>query len=189
MPASPVDIYRQDLVAGAKSGVDFMCAATLLWLAIALIWRMEYSEYDKSVFTFIVGAVMLPLAWLFSRLIGTDWKMPDNPLSPLGLWLNFAQLFYFPFLIYFLSRSPEHFVMGYAIITGAHLFPYAWFYREPGYAVAAGVISVGALFGGLYTTPDTRYIIPLFTAGCFLAIVGWLFARRSRWRPDLRLQP
>ena len=60
------------------------------------------------------------------------------------MWLNLAQLFYFPFLFFILRDNPTYFVMTYVIITGAHFFPYAWFYDEIGYAIFAGIISVGA---------------------------------------------
>ena len=177
---------RRQLTAKAKSGVEFMLAAGLVWFAIAGIWLTGFSAYDRSVLTFMIGAVLLPLALLLSKVLGTTWKMPENPLSPLGLWLNFAQLLYFPFLVYFLLRDPEAFIMGYAIITGAHLFPYAWFYDEIGFAVAAVVISVGALFLGLHLPLSSLYLLPLCTGICFWLLAGWLFARRSRWRPEFR---
>ncbi|PPK87386.1 hypothetical protein CLV84_0326 [Neolewinella xylanilytica] len=179
MVTSTLAAYREDLIVRTKTGIEFMLAATLVWFGIALIWLTPYAAYDKSVLTFMVGAVMLPLALLLSKVMGTTWKLPDNPLQPLGLWLNFAQLFYFPILVFLLLRSPEYFIMGYAIITGAHLFPYAWLYDELGYAVAAGVISLGALGIALFQPPTSVYLIPLFTAGCFLLLSGWMLTRRT----------
>ena len=71
-----------------------------------------------------------------------------------GLWLNFAQLFYFPFLVFILLAYPEYFIMTYAIITGAHFFPYAWYYKSAPYAIMAGIISVGAMVLGLFLSPE-----------------------------------
>ncbi|WP_198664856.1 DUF7010 family protein [Lewinella sp. IMCC34191] len=181
-PPSDFLYYRREIIARAKSGVEFMVAAGIVWALITGIWLTGYSAYDRSVMTFIVGAIMLPLAFGLSKVFRTTWKIPGNPLEPLGLWLNFAQLFYFPFLVYFLLRDPEAFIMGYAIITGAHLFPYAWFYDELGYAIGAGVIAVGALFLRLLISPDSLFVIPLFASVCFFALAGWLFARRARWK-------
>jgi len=54
--------------------------------------------------------------------------------------------------------------MAYAIITGAHLFPYAWFYEEKGYAVTAVIISVGAMVIAFVVDPFDIFYVPLFTA-------------------------
>jgi hypothetical protein len=155
---------KQELSIKAKNGADFIIAASIIWFAISLIWTLSASSYDKSVLTFIVGGMMLPLAFGLSKLLKTNWKVPNNPLQPLGLWLNFAQLFYFPFLIFVLIKQPDYFVMTYAIITGAHFFPYGWYYSEKGYSIFAGLISFGTLFFGLFLSTEKMYIIPLFTA-------------------------
>jgi hypothetical protein len=167
----------------AKNGIDFICAASIIWFGIFLIWRyVPHSSYDKSVFTFFIAAILMPLALLFSKIFKTNWKIKDNPLQPLGLWLNFAQLIYFPFLIFMLIKNPDYFIMTYAIITGAHLFPYAWFYDEPGYAVAAVIISFGSMLTALFAGPARIFYVPLFTA-CSLLILGiWILVRVQRLR-------
>lgn len=157
-----VDALRIELSIKSKNGLDFILSASIIWLAIAYIWTLPYTSYNKSILTFIVGGFMLPLALLFSKLLKTTWTNKDNPLQPLGLWLNFAQLFYFPFLVFALIKIPDYFVMVYVIITGAHFFPYAWFYKISLYAVFAGIISLGALFLGLKLPADKVYYIPLF---------------------------
>src|SRR5690554_1849626 len=162
----------------AKNGVDFILAATVCWFGIFIIWRFTLnSSYEKSVFTFILGGVLLPLAFAFSKILKTTWKIKDNPLQPLGLWLNFAQLIYFPFLIFIFVKYPDYFIMAYAIITGAHLFPYAWFYEEKGYAVAAVIISVGAMVIALLVDPVDIYYVPLFTASLLLLLGIWVYMR------------
>lgn len=155
---------KVELSLKAKRGIDFIISASLVWLLITYIWTLGLSAYDKSVLTFIVGSLMLPMALLLSKLFKTQWKIENNPLQPLGLWLNFAQLFYFPFLIFILIKSPEYFVMTYAIITGAHLFPYGWLYNNLAYSVLAGVISVGSFMLALFIDADKMFVVPLFTA-------------------------
>lgn len=155
----------------AKNGVDFILAATVCWFGIFIIWKYTLnSSYVKSVFTFILGGGMLPLAFAFSKIIKTTWTIKENPLQPLGLWLNFAQLIYFPFLIFIFVKYPDYFIMAYAVITGAHLFPYAWFYEEKGYAVAALFISVGAMVIALLIDPVDIFYVPLFTASLLLLL-------------------
>jgi hypothetical protein len=165
----------------AKKGIDFILAAGISWVGITLIWKYTTNTaYEKSVFTFVFGAILLPIAFGLSKLFKTEWKIKDNPLQPLGLWLNFAQLIYFPFLIFVLVRFPDYFIMAYAIITGAHLFPYAWFYDEIGYAVSAIIISVGSLLIALYVNPTDIFYIPLFTAFTLLILGSWINIRNKR---------
>ncbi|WP_127846026.1 DUF7010 family protein [Psychroflexus aestuariivivens] len=159
----------------AKNGIDFIFAASLIWFGIYLIWTLDYGSYQKSIFTFIIGGILLPLAFAFSKLFKTNWKIKDNPLQPLGIWLNFAQLIYFPFLVFILIKYPDYFIMAYAVITGAHLFPYAWFYDEIGYAIFAVSISVGSMLISLNVLPDQMFYIPIFIALNLFLLGLWIF--------------
>ena len=128
---------------------------------------------------------MLPIAFLFSKWLKTNWKIKENPLQPFGLWLNFAQLYYFPFLIFVMIRMPEYYIMTYAIITGGHLFPYAWFYKTKWYAIFAGIIVLGTLFLGLSLPNEKMYFVALFTGiTLFLLTICLYFdnlKKRSNW--------
>jgi hypothetical protein len=61
-------------------------------------------------------------------------------------------------------KMPDYFIMTYAIITGGHLFPYAWFYRTNWYAIFAGIIVLGSLFLGLSLPNEKMYFVALFTS-------------------------
>ena len=162
----------------AKNGIDFIFAASITWFGIFLIWRfLTNTSYDKSILTFMFGAILLPLAFGFSKIFKTNWKIKNNPLQPLGLWLNFAQLIYFPFLIFIMIKYPDYFIMAYAIITGAHLFPYAWYYDEIGYAIIAVLISVGAMLIALIVGVTEIYYIPILTAISLFILGSWLTIR------------
>ena len=173
---------KLELAINAKSGIDFIISAAIVWTIIAYIWTLPQEAFTKSIFTFYVGVAMLPLAFLLSKILKTKWTTKTNPLQPLGMWLNFAQLFYFPFLFFILRDNPEYFVMTYVIITGAHFFPYAWFYDEIGYAVFAGIISVGALVVAMNVNPEDMYYVPLFMVGCLVLLVLWLVVSNRRKR-------
>ncbi|OFX82810.1 MAG: hypothetical protein A2W99_14195 [Bacteroidetes bacterium GWF2_33_16] len=176
------DSLRTELSIKSKNGIDFTFSASIVWLVISLIWMLNIKAYDKSILTFMVGGVMLPLALLLSKLLKTTWTNKENPLQPFGLWLNFAQLFYFPFLIFALIKMPEYFVMVYVIITGAHFFPYAWFYKTKLYAIFAGLISVGALVLGLILSAQKMHLIPLFMSALLLILSILLyFDSRKKW--------
>ncbi|OFX51538.1 MAG: hypothetical protein A2066_16990 [Bacteroidetes bacterium GWB2_41_8] len=164
------DKLRIEFSIKSKNGLDFTMSASIVWLLIAAIWTLEIKPYDQSVLTFVIGGFVLPLAFFFSKLFKTNWTNKENPLQPLGLWLNFAQLFYFPFLVFTLIKTPEYFVMVYAIITGAHFFPYAWFYKTPWYAIFAGIISIAAMAFGLILPPEEMYFIPAFMSASLVIL-------------------
>lgn len=176
MDQTTFDRLRLELSVNAKNGVDFITSATLVWILLGYIWTMPYSAYNRSVLTFIAGSITIPLAFALSKVYKTQWKSPGNPLEPLGLWLNFAQLFYFPMLVYMLMTDPKGFIMTYAIITGAHFFPYAWYYKSLPFAVMAGVISVGALFLGLALPLERMFMLPFTMAGALAVLAVMLLA-------------
>ncbi len=169
-----LDLLRLDLTIKAKNGLNFIVAAIIIWLSITYIWTLPYSIGSRGVLTFYAGGLMLPLAWVFSKLMRTSWNIPDNPIQPLGLWLNFAQLVYFPILVFVYLRYTEHFVMVYVIITGAHFLPYAWFYNTKSFAVMAVVISVGAMWLGLILPIGNIYLIPLFLSASLCVLAVWI---------------
>ena len=175
------DSLRNELSVKAKNGIDFILAASIIWMSIAFLWTLNVSSYNKSILTFIVGGFMLPLAFLFSKILKTNWKNKDNPLEPLGLWLNFAQLFYFPFLVFILLKMPDYFIMVYAIITGGHFFPYSWYYKTPWFAIFAGLIVAGALYLGLILPVEKMYLLPLSMSLSLmvLTVLLWIDAKKK----------
>jgi hypothetical protein len=166
---------RVNLSVKSKNGLDFTLSAGIIWIIIGWIWTLNFKSYDKSVFTFIIGALMMPLAFLFSKLFKTIWTDKDNPLQPLGLWMNFSQLFYFPFLVFSLIKFPDYFVMVYAIITGGHFFLFGWFYKTNLYVVFAGIISIGAMTLGLILPMKEIYFIPAFMSVSLIVLTILLF--------------
>lgn len=180
-------LLRLELSVKAKNGLDFIAAASVVWAAIAVVWALLGSAGQKGFTTFFVGALTLPLAWGLSKVFRTTWRLLHNPLQPLGLWLNFAQLFYFPFLIFIYGSHPAYFIMTYGIITGAHFFPYAWFYDAPPFAVMAGVISVGCLFIGVRSAATAPYWVPVFLVGSLLVLGVMLFQSYRRHEKTYRL--
>lgn len=180
MNTADIKELKLELSLKAKNGINFIIAGSIVWFLIAYIWTLDFSSYNKSVFTFIIGSLMLPLALLFSKVFKTTWRVKENPLQPLGLWLNFAQLFYFPFLVFMLLKNPDYFLMTYVIITGAHFFPYAWFYNEKGYGIMAGVISVGALLISLNVAPKQIYLVGIFIGICMAILSFWIFLSYKR---------
>lgn len=183
------DGLRLELSVKAKNGLDFIGAACLVWLAITYVWTLPMPATQKGFSTFFVGTLTMPLAWLLSKVFRTTWTLPHNPLQPLGLWLNFAQLFYFPLLLFVYGAHPAYFIMAYGIITGAHFFPYAWFYNAWPFAVMAGIIAGGCLFVGVRLAVSVPYAVPLFMTGALLVLAMLLYWSYRQHSQAYRLVP
>ena len=174
-----IEQYRIQNSIEQKNGVDFTLSATLIWFVIGWIWTTDYPLFTRAIITFYVGFLTLPTAIGLSKIMKTNWSLKQNPLKVLGLWFNLAQLFYFPFLFFMLYKTPEFFVMGYAIITGAHFFLFSWYYKTMLYGLIGGIISLSALLIALSSTDNSSLIA--FTASALLAILSvtlWLSYRR-----------
>ena len=166
---------RTELSIKAKNGIDFTLAASVIWLVFAFLWTLNVNTYYKSIYVFMASAPLFPLALLFSKILKTNWKIPNNPLQPLGLWLNFAQFFYFPIMFFAMIKMPEYFILFFAIITGAHLFPYGWFYKTKWYSVISGIIVVGSLLLGLNLSFERMYLVALFTSASLFILTSFLY--------------
>jgi hypothetical protein len=166
---------RKEIIIKNKNGVNFMVSATICWLLIALVWTFDDSAKQLAFYTFFCTAPMLPLAFALSKVFKTSWKMEDNPLNDLGLWLNIAQLFYFPFVFIYFSQQPSHMVMALAIITGAHFLPFGWFYNTKSYTAMAGIISIGATVIGFYSEENPSLYIALFLASALTILAIWVY--------------
>lgn len=184
-----LDSLKLDISIRAKNGIDFILSAAAIWSLIAYVWTLSFTAYDKSILTFIISSLLLPLALLLSKLLKTEWKMLDNPLQKLGLWLNFAQLFYFPFLIFILLTNPDYFLMAYIIITGAHFFPYSWYYNEIAYAIIAAIISFGSLLIALNLEPNSMHLVAIFIVVCLLILAILLRVSHKKKRSQVTSKP
>ncbi len=181
MNQNTMNQLQLELSVKAKNGINFIVAATFCWGLIAVIWVNTGTPMQQALFTFFAVSPMMPLAWILSKLLKTTWIVKDNPLNSLGLWLNLAQLFYFPFVFIAFNQNPEHMPMALAIITGAHLFPYAWLYKTKAYAIMAGLISVGAALVG-YNTENSGFSVALFMVIGLttLTLFLWIALKRNR---------
>jgi hypothetical protein len=65
--------------------------------------------------------------------------------------------------------------MALAIITGAHFFPYAWFYNTKGYAIIAGIILAGSAIIGTRNLDNPPLWIALFMTFCLWTLAVWIF--------------
>lgn len=133
-----------------KRGLPFILASVPIWLAILVIHISPLPILTKNLYTFFCSALLVPLAYFISKVIGVDFQNKDNPLTKLGLIFTANQIFYLLIVMWVYVAIPDKMVMVYAMVFGAHLFPYGWLYQSKTYYILSVIIPIGVLFLGLY---------------------------------------
>lgn len=133
-----------------KRGLPFILASIPLWLAILAIHISSLPILTKNLYTFFCSAPLVPFAYLISKVLGVDFQNKENPLSGLGLIFTVNQIFYLLIVMWIYAALPDKMVMVYAMVFGAHLFPYGWLYQSKAYYVFSVIVPIGALVLGLY---------------------------------------
>lgn len=132
-----------------KKGLPFMLASVVIWAVIALLHLLNVSIETKNLFTFASSCLLLPLAFMFSKIVGARiFAKSDNPINTLGFMCTMNQMLYIVIVMWVYTSRPEAMVMIYAMVFGAHLMPFAWVYDCRPYAALAIVGSIGALLVG-----------------------------------------
>ncbi|KAB8137813.1 hypothetical protein F9U64_07705 [Gracilibacillus oryzae] len=155
---------RNELSVKGKNGMGFLLSAVVIWSIITIIFLQSLDIQQKNIFMLFSTGLMFPLSVAMSTLLKVEWKFTDIPLAKIGLYLNLAQIIYFPILIWAIIKSPNDAIMIFAIIIGAHFFPYGWLYNTKSYYVMAPVISVLILGLGLFLDGENLWLIPLSMA-------------------------
>ena len=138
-----------------KKGAPFMMASVIIWIMITIIRLLPVSLYRMNLLTFCCSVLLIPLALLFSKIIGADiFKKTDNPVNKLGILCTANQMLYILIAMWAFSMNPESMLMIYAMAFGAHLLPFSWIYESRTYLVMSIVATIGSLitacvFGGV----------------------------------------
>lgn len=150
-----------------KKGLPFILASVPIWLAISGIHISSLPILTKNLYTFCCSAPLVPLAYFISKIIGVDFQNKDNPLSKLGLIFTINQMFYLLIVMWIYAAIPDKMVMVYAMVFGAHLFPYGWLYQSITYYILSIVIPISVLILGLCYTATNVAIFMLIVEVVF----------------------
>lgn len=147
-----LDALRNDCIIKQKRGLHFIFTSVIIWIGILLVNLSPMPLLTKNLFTFVCTALLLPIAFLMSKLLKIDFQNKDNPLTVLGVLLSSNQILYLLIAMWIYSAIPNKMVMVIAIIFGAHLLPYSWLYKSKSYLIFSIAISFLALFIGLMSS-------------------------------------
>jgi len=169
-----LDETRNELSIKGKNGLGFLMSGVIIWLIVTAIFSLSMGIYEKNIFMLISTGLMFPLSIGMNRLIKAEWKFTGNALAPLGIYLNIAQIVYFPILFWAIGKSPEDVIIFFAIITCAHFFPYGWYYNTKAYTVMAVISALFIMIIGWNVGVEQLWIIPLTTVILLLILITWL---------------
>jgi len=161
---------RKELSVKCKNGIAFLLSASVVWGIMLIIFLLPFKLELKNSLVLWPTAVLFPLAMFFSKVLKAHWKLDGNPLSILGFYLSITQLVYYPIVVWALIKRPEQMIVFLGIITGAHFFPYGWYYNTKIYMLMSVLISVSIFFVGLKTIADFLWIVT-FLMIIFLAVL------------------
>lgn len=170
-----IDELRNSLSKRCKNGLPFLLSATIIWSIVLVIFLLPWKIESQNTVTFYTTGIMLPLAILISKVIKADWATNDNPVGILGLYINLAQLMYFPILFFTFAKNPHQMIIFFAVITGAHLFPYGWFYNTKAFTIMSPIISFLVIIIGWNIDAAKLWVIPLSMIVLLVIINIWLY--------------
>ena len=145
---------RKEIAIQQKKGLPFIMTSVIIWLLILLVSILDINMNMKNLLVFCCSCPLLPLSWIIGKLIKVDIFSKENPLGQLG------------FIMWVFSAVPEKMIMVYAMVFGAHLFPYSWLYKSKGYTVVAISIPVISLILGCTLNGTT-----VAAAACIIEVV------------------
>lgn len=170
-----INELRDELSIRCKNGLPFLLSATILWSIILIVFLMPYEIMNKNILTLYSTSIMFPLAIVISKVIKAEWRVNDSPLGMLGLYINLAQLMYFPILAVTFYKNPNQMIIFFAVITGAHLFPYGWYYNAKAYMIMAPIISILVIIIGWNVDISRLWLIPLSMIVSLIVLNIWLY--------------
>ena len=143
---------RIDNIRKQKRGLHFIMASVFIWIIVLIIHLSPLPIITKNLFTFCCSTPLVPLAFLFSKILKIDFQNKENPLSGLGLLISLNQMIYILIAMWVYAVIPEKMLMVYAMIFGAHLLPYSWLYKSKTYMIMSVLIPIASLIVGCNST-------------------------------------
>ncbi|MBQ9489083.1 MAG: hypothetical protein IJU80_04050 [Lachnospiraceae bacterium] len=144
---------KRDAQQMQRKGLPFMMASVVIWSLNEVLQCMNLGVERANFFTFVTTCLLMPLAFLFSRLLGSNiFQKTENPINKLAFLCTMNQMLYLLIVMWACNRAPEAMVMIFAMVFAAHLLPYGWAYDNKAYTVISitetiGALALGCLFG------------------------------------------
>lgn len=172
-----IDELRIRFTYTQKRGLHFIIPSVIIWATILTLQFIIPDISIRNTAVFCSSAMLLPLSFTASKILGIKFSDKENPLSKPGLLFTMNQMLYLTIVMWVCSAVPEAMVMVYAIVFAAHLFPFGWLYRSKAYSVISVAGTVSALFSGIF---GGAAVTALVMTICEIILVLWLMAENRK---------
>lgn len=171
-----VDELRSRFVITQKRGLHFIIPSVIIWATILVMQFVIPEISARNIAVFCSSAMLLPLSFMTSKILGISFSDKENPLSKPGFLFTMNQMLYITIVMWACSAAPESMVMVYAIVFAAHLLPFGWLYRSRAYTVMSVAGTAAALFSGIFGGAVASAAI---MTACEIGLVVWLMAENK----------
>jgi hypothetical protein len=177
-----IDSLRLHAAQLTQRGIGMPLAGALYWLSIAALnyFNPQQSAETKCFYMFIGTGLIFPLGWALTKAFGGNLMAKVEPLTSLGMQINFIQFLYWPVIVAVFFQYPPIVPFLMAALFGSHFLPYGWFYQSRAYfwlGISSVIISAVLWF----TAAAQAFVwIPLAMAVLYFACVILLRGENKR---------
>lgn len=166
---------RNDIIIRQKKGLPFIITSVIIWTLITVVSALNMDIFTKNILVFCCSCPLVPIAWIIGKKMDVDIFDKENPLGELGFLFTMNQMIYLLIVIWIFNAMPEKMVMVYAMVFGAHLFPYAWLYKSKAYITFAVCIPfITLILGNLFSAFVVAGVVAVLEIGFVLLLFGEL---------------
>ncbi|MFJ7666865.1 DUF7010 family protein [Lysinibacillus sp. NPDC097195] len=155
-----LQVLLNDIAHKQKKGLPFIMASIFIWGVITTITMLPLDLMIKNIGVLSCGALLFPVSIGCAKILKVDLFYKENPLINGLLIATNNQILYLIICILLLIKAPMWVLPAYAIIYGAHLLPYSFFYQSKNYRYSSIFICL-AIFIGLLFLHVNIVFIPL----------------------------
>lgn len=148
-----LEYMRTDSAVKNKKGIAFIAASILIWAAIFAIYLLPVTQEKKNLFTWFAVALLMPLAFLITKLLKLNLNNNDNPLNKVGLLFTANEILHILIVCWAHAAAPDKMLMILAMVFGGHLLPFSWLYKSKSYTYSSVLVTLGALIIGCTCSP------------------------------------
>jgi len=155
-----LQVLLHDIALKQKKGLPFIMASIFIWGVITTITLLPLDVMIKNIGILSCGALLFPVSIVCAKILKVDLFYKENPLINGLLIATNNQILYLIICILLLIKAPMWVLPAYAIIYGAHLLPYSFFYQSKNYQYSSIFICL-AIFISLLFLHVNIVFIPL----------------------------
>lgn len=145
-----LQVLLHDIALKQKKGLPFIMASIFIWAVITTITLLPLDVMIKNIGILSCGALLFPVSIGCAKILKVALFYKENPLINGLLIATNNQILYLIICVLLLIKAPMWVLPAYAIIYGAHLLPYSFFYQSKNYRYSSIFICLAILISILF---------------------------------------